>query len=383
MYFNLLHLHFYLLLIVVSLSFSLNIYHQHPLQLDEASTSRRMILGIRGNGSLPGHIEVQDHSGNVQWKWHPSNVDKANYLPDGIKSCIKKGSSVTEVKWAVNGTKILAVVGYSAIILNYAPDNPALDQHIDFATCVNDTHTLELLPDDFLAVATTGKTPRDGIEIYDLHISKPRLDDPHPLPVQTIRAFPAVHGLLWDGISRNLWAVGNDKSPAGNEGPSQGLLRGYVFNPDSGRRNVLDDEQVKEYPVSVPTKLDAEWPGYWNGPHDLAGIPYTRKMLITTDLDVFGFDIHSQTFLNASEVGGYLKGFEPVSEGRPASLPRSDVKCISINGNDEVMYVQSKWQQDFGADVRILEDGRVKKIPISTSIYKARWFAEIPGWSAA
>ena len=72
-----------------------------------------------------------------------------------------------------------------------------------------------------------------------------------------------------------------------------------------------------------------------------------------------------------------------MSEGRPASLPRSDVKCISINGNDEVMYVQSKWQQDFGADVRILEDGRVKKIPISTSIYKARWFAEIPGWSAA
>ena len=384
MYFNPIHLHFYLLLIVVALSFSLNVYHQHPLQLDEASTSRRMILGIRGNRYSYGRIEVQDPSGDVQWKWRPSNIHKTSYLPDGVKSCITSGPSVTEVKWAANGTKILAVVGNAAIILNYAPDNPVLDQHIEFAICVHHTHTLELLPDDFVAVATTGKTPLDGIKIYDLNISKPMLDEPDPRPVQTIRDFPAVHGLLWDGISKKLWAVGNDKSPAGEEGPSQGLLRGYEFKPDFCRRNALDVEHVEESFVSDPKKLDVEWPkyDYWDGPHDLAGIPNTRKMLIATDLDVFGFDVDSQTFLNASEVDGYLKGFDPVS--RPSSLPRSDIKCISINGNGEVMYVQSEWEEYFGTDVRILEtDGGVKKIPISTSLYKARWFAEVPGWSAA
>lgn len=383
MYFNPIYLPFCLLLIV-SLSSSLNVYHQHPLQPDEASTSRRMILGIRGDRHSYGRIEVQDPSGDVQWKWSQSNVPRISYLPDGVKSCITGGSSVTEVKWAANGTKILAVVGNAAIILNYAPGNPGLDQQIDFAICVHHTHTMELLPDDFVAVATTGSTRLDGIKIYDLNISEPRLDEPDPRPVQTIRAFPAVHGLLWDAISKKLWAVGNDKPPAGNEGPSQGLLRGYAFNPDFCRRNVLDNEQVEEYPVSVPTELQDEWweYDYWDGPHDLAGIPYTRKMLITTDLDVFGFDVDSQTFLNASEVDWYLEGFDPVT--RPSSLPRSDIKSISINGNGEIVYVQSKWRDYYGSDVRILEtDGGVRKIPIPTSIYKARWFAEIPGWSAA
>lgn len=62
---------------------------------------------------------------------------------------------------------------------------------------------------------------------------------------------------------------------------------------------------------------------------------------------------------------------------RPFSISCSDIKYISINGNGEVMYVQSMWRQCFGSDVQILEmDGGVKKKkkknPILTSIYKAR-----------
>lgn len=384
MYFQPLHVLLYFLS-TICLSSPFNVDQQRPLQLDgPPSFSNRMILGVRGNLLFPSHICVQDASGDVIWKWSPSKVDKIDNLPDDIKSSIKNGHSITEVKWAANGTKILAVVGNAAIVLNYAPNNPELDRHIVFAIHVKDTHTLELLPNDYLAVATTGSSHWDGIEIYDLQTSKPKIDEPGPRPVQTIRGFPAVHGILWDEKSQKLWAVGNDKSPGGEEGPSQGLLRGYAFNPDfcQSRMTILKEDKVEEYPVSVPTELTTEWgDNWWDGPHDLAGFPFTRILLITTDLDVFGFDVESRTFLDAPDVDRLLDGFEPVS--RPASLPRSDIKCISVNGNAEVMYVQAIWQRYFGTDVRIIGKDGVVKIPVPTTVYKARWFTGIPGWPAA
>jgi hypothetical protein len=359
---------------------------QHPLKPDEPTfLSNQMILGIRGHEDSPSHIRVQDASDGDPWEWSPSKVGGSDNLPEDIKWSIKQGHSITEVKWVANGTKILAVVGNAAVVLNYAPNDPNLDKRVVFAIHVKHTHTLELLPNDYLAVATTGSSYWDGIEIYDLQTSKPRLGEPGPRPVQTIRGFPAVHGLLWDETSQKLWAVGNDKNPGGEE-PSQALLRGYSFNPNfcHSRTTILIEDEVDEYPISIPKKLTDEWgpSTWWDVPHDLAGIPFTRKMLITTDLNVFGFDLESRTFLDDFDMDTILDGFEPVS--RPPSLPRSDIKCISMNGDGEIMYVQAKWMHWFGYDVRIIDgDGRLKKIDIPTTVYKARWFAEIPGWPAA
>lgn len=359
---------------------------QQPLSKsnEAASTPDRMIVGLRGSWSSCGTIIIKAPLGNNEWEWKTRYVKSDKYLPLEVRSCITRGESMTEVKWAANGTKIVAVVGYAAIVLNYAPENPELDQRIDFAICVADTHTLELLPDDFLAVATSGSKQSDGFKIYDLRISQPLLDEPSPRPVQTIRGFPAVHGLLWDETSRKLWAIGNDKSPAGTEGPSQGVLRGYAFNPDPCRREILD-RGFDEYPVSVAEKLTTEWgpeTNYWDGPHDLTGIPNTRKILITTDLHVVGFDVESRTWLSDAEVDSFLNGFVPV--GNRANITRSDIKSISMNKDGRLIYVQSKWKEWFGEDVRIIEkDHKLTKFPVDTSVYKARWFMESPGWPAA
>ncbi|KAM0342909.1 hypothetical protein ACHAPU_009113 [Fusarium lateritium] len=115
---------------------------------------------------------------------------------------------------------MVAIVGYAAIVFDTpSPSNDYMPR-IRFAICVKDSHTLELLPEDFVAVATTGKTQTDGIHIYDLRTSAPTIDRPKPPPAQVIEGFPAVHGLLWDEKARKLRAIGNDKSPEGDE-PSQ------------------------------------------------------------------------------------------------------------------------------------------------------------------
>ncbi|KAG6040733.1 hypothetical protein E4U41_007295 [Claviceps citrina] len=40
----------------------------------------------------------------------------------------------------------------------------------------------------------------------------------------------------------------------------------------------------------------------WDGGHDVIGIPNERKLLISTDLDLHGFDVHSTTFETGSTV---------------------------------------------------------------------------------
>lgn len=137
---------------------------------------------------------------------------------------------MTEIKWAKsaatgNEVKIVAIVNYAAIVLDYETKT------LDFVTRITNSHTLELLPDTFLAVATSGKTPQNGIEIYDMKGKSPEFFQMgSPEPTQKITGFPAVHGSLFDPHSQKLWAAGNHKSPESNEGPSRPILKSYAFN---------------------------------------------------------------------------------------------------------------------------------------------------------
>lgn len=371
-------------------------HHQQQQQIlaIETNDNPLMIIGARGycwwriegfclGISHPKSVIVQNTKSHLKWKWDLDSI-KQKYIARKVKGCIENSESINEVKQVANGSKVVAIIGNAAMVF----DVPSASNHytplIRFAICVTYTHTLELLPNDFLAVATSGGAQSDGIEIYDLRTSAPAVDRPDPPPVQIIQGFPAVHGLLWDEKDRKLWAVGNDKSPVGDE-HSRGVLRGFSFAPSSDRKTVLQASEGDEFIIRPTVRLTAEWGSttkWWNGPHDLVGIPHTRKLLITSDLGVVGVDLKSRDYLDGSEVDKILAGFTPVDERH--GLPRSDIKCMSLNGQGQVMYVQAAWRSVFSDVVNVIEGGDgVTKVTTENGVYKARWFMSIPGWPTA
>ncbi|KAK6076706.1 hypothetical protein SCUP234_07101 [Seiridium cupressi] len=375
---------------------------QHPLKNYEEpsySKSSYIIVGKRGwegrwfEPNDPPAIRVLDSNspdlGHV-WEWTPSS--HIGSIPISVANCVTRGPSVTEVKWASNGTRISAVIGSAALVINYTPGTDK-DKTIAFATCVEATHTVEVIPGDLLAVATTGKTQKDGIKIYNMaKFPVDNILNRDPLPIQTILGFPAVHGLLWDETDHKLWAVGNKFAPDGNQ-PSQALLRGYPYiaQRKQGGWNPINDAAVETYNISIPQKLDVEWSGtpyvnWWNGPHDLVGVPHSRTMLITTDLDIHVFDIEKSSWIDNKDVVKQLfQGFRARGKRVGAGgteLPRSDIKAISVNAEGWVLYVQAFWKDWFGDNISII--GTIQHvIDMPQKLYKARWFSEVPGWPTA
>ncbi|KAL6922721.1 hypothetical protein FSST1_006747 [Fusarium sambucinum] len=381
-------LHFLFLLYFTCLSRSINVLQRqnvrHQQVLNQVNNNEDlMIIGARGYwGIFSKHIAIRDRAGNLKWSWYLDMAQEKD-IPKKVKSCIHSLDSITEIKRAAGGDKVVAIVGDAIIVFDMPSSANGFLPKVRFASCVNSSHTAELLPDDFLALATSGNTQSDGLYIFDLRTSAPTVDVPDPRPVQIINGFPAVHGLLWDEAATKLWAVGNDRAPEGDK-PSQGLLRGFNFAPNSDRTTVLHPSKEDEFLIGEPTRLTTEWGSntkWWNGPHNLVGIPHTRKVLVTTDLSVFGIDLGSRGFLAESEVDKILAGFEPI--GNRHGLPRSDIKSLSINGQGQTLYVQANWGEYFSKDVMVIEgNGEVSKVNVG-SVYKARWFTEIPGWPTA
>ena len=373
---------------------------QYPLQpAQDASPAElpHIIYGIRGErgyfGSIsrPAKIRIVDVESRTQWEWEATNIDKS--IPSQIRSCIEDGVSVTEVKWAKGGTRIVAIVNNAAIIITHAPGDDK-DKQVEFAVCITSSHTVELLPDGFLAVATTGKSPKDGIEVYDIdQFELKKQLGSSPCALQIITGFPAVHGLLWDEAEEKLWAVGNDVAPDGSEGSSQSLLRAYPFNTNHSKGwYPIIETGVKSYNISPPQQLDVEWTGsdarWWDGPHDLIGVPDERLMLISTDLDAHVFDAESRAFLEEDKViERFLQGFRPIGERKGTNgttLPRSDIKSMSLNGKDYLLYVQAIWGGWFGNRISIIGNGSFQRdIAVPEQLYKSRWFAEVPKWPTA
>jgi hypothetical protein len=361
-------------------------------------TSPLIITGIR---SIPPEIRIHGKDYKAIWSWDPW---KAKDVPKWAKQYIGDfGRSVTELKWARSSTggnkvKIIAIVNCAAIVLDYE------EKTLDFIAPVTYSHTLELLPHGYLAIATTGSTQKDGIEIYDTKLYDPGDDvTSMPKPVQIIENFPVIHGLVFDHHSGILWAAGNNEAPDTKQGSSQPVLRAYAMKnimATSGK-HPFDQKPCHDFKVCEPAKLDIEWEGtafssWWDGAHDLIPVPASlgdsRILLITTDLDVYVFDtkdVLEPKFQRAEDVVfKYLPGFVPVGERTGAngrSLPRSDIKALSINAAGDYIYVQSMWKNWFANLVRIITDGDPKRkhdIDITQTVYVSRWFAAVPGWSS-
>jgi len=350
------------------------------------------ITGVR---SLPPMIKIHDQDRQEVWSWSPwEGAIKvgAGEVPLWASTNLCWGRSVTEVKWglpeALDGKeKIVAIVNYAAIVLDVE------HKTLDFVAEIESSHTLALLPGGFLAVATSDKTQNDGIDIYDI-VAYSSSQSSSPKPVQRITGFPAIHGLVFDRHSQKLWAAGNDLSPADNGNPSTPVLKAFAFmgrTVDSAQYPI-ERGTVRVFSIAQPAQLDIEWgdtqyKSWWNGAHDLIPVPNKRTLLITSDLDVHTFDIETFEFKHGNEViSEIMPGFKPVGERTAKSgqsLPRSDIKAISVDSAGNYLYVQAEWHDWFANQVRIINvqnELRPFDLQVPQQVYKSRWFGAVAGW---
>lgn len=365
------------------------------LQVPIGSTEEASIItGIYGTSTEFPEINILDIHGNIEWTWNATHAAQA---PSSLVQCLFAGwGSATEVKGFSDHTKIAALYGEAAIVINHTPDNKESDKKIVWGICTKDildnSHTLEALPEDWLAIATTGQDPNtDGLWIYDTSFGF--TDSPEPK--QKITGLPAVHGMIWDEELQVLWAVGTDKAANGHE-PAYGLLNGYKFTSMSGVEP-LRDTPLHTYRMPNTSRCTTEYPDgqdggkYWDGPHDLVPIPHKRKFLIPSELDINAFDIESSEYTRGdSVVGDYFPGFVPMGnrtgttpDNKAEELPRSDLKSVGVDSSGAALYVQAVWQTSFGDHINVLINKTVKRISEAGRVYRGRWFANIPGWETA
>ncbi|KAF4456347.1 hypothetical protein F53441_1506 [Fusarium austroafricanum] len=327
---------------------------QHVLHVDGAYP--QIVTGLRD----PAHIVVHDASGKVSWNW--TNADFVNQtIPDELKSCLKKGGSLTDAKWANNGGSILSIYANAVVMINHYPEDKSKDKNITFGMCLDThdlggTHGIELVPDGKLAIATTSPSENGTIKVVNVSLGT---TSPYPDYLQELDGLPAVHNLVWDQTANSLWADGNFSTA-----PS------------------------KVHIIGPPKTLDDEWPDstpWWDGGHDITPVPNKRQLLITSDLDLHLFDISSETFQNGTEVlkGPWFKGFEPVSSHKD-QLPRADIKSSSLHESGGTLYVQADWKDYYSKQVNYLSPGsKVSNITFPQNLYRSRWFSAVPGWDAA
>lgn len=299
------------------------------------NASSKIISGLYDD---PPRIVISDINGEIEWecKWN-KNESKNNDLGDNLKYCMGDNSSnsATDVKFARNGTMVAAFYSKAAVVINHMPGNKENDK-IVYAVCTNQTllwnaHTLKVLPGDLLAVATTGQTQEDGFVVYNMSSPSSGYDK----PLRQLKNLPAIHGLIWDKKGNMLWTGGTNTSANGGPNhPAYVVLQGYPFDAGTG---LLREDRLYRYQLPTPHDLDTEWSwknrDWWEGAHDLVPIPDDCKLLMTTDRDVYCFDIETGIFLGGLAVQEiYFEGFQPLGcrtginrDGQEEWLPRSDI----------------------------------------------------------
>ncbi|THC98564.1 hypothetical protein EYZ11_001994 [Aspergillus tanneri] len=284
----------------------------------------KIITGLYGS---PPKIQVHDPQGNASWSWDANTG--LSKVPGTLRRCIQGGWSATEVKVVAKGTKIVAIIGYSAVVIKYTPREQD-DKMVEFAVCLNgklgNAHTVEMLPGNLLAIATTGQKQDAGIWVYDSN----RMTN-SPKPIQIIPGVRAIHGMLWDQTAQTLWAAGNTDAADGTGGVSYGIIQGYKYDQIRNRLT-----KGASYTMTFARQLGTEWEGtpfakWWDGPHDLVPVPSQRVLLFPTDRDIHAINLSTGVFNhNGTQLEmQYLRGFRELGNRtgyNKEHLPRSDIK---------------------------------------------------------
>ncbi|CEJ81172.1 hypothetical protein VHEMI01316 [[Torrubiella] hemipterigena] len=347
--------------------------------LAAAAPNIDVITGVRSDHTYDPRIIISDIAGTAKWTWTKADVANQS-MPADLRKCMD-GASATDAKWVSGGNAIVVIYSYAALLINHQPGS-ATDKQLLYGLCLSgnglgNTHSLELLPNNKLAIANDNSGMSQSINIYNMSSTL----EAYPKPAQQIHLMPAVHALVWDDKRQLLWAAGNDQPPYG-KAESRALLNAYRFNDGT-----IDETPYHSYNVSAPLRLTTENGNdtlWWEGSHDLTPLPDEDKLIVTTDAEMYLFDIATETFTHGEAVAKqYFPGFESVdrrvgSDG--VNLPRSDLKSVSVV-DGMALYTQAPWTNTFPTRVNVLVQGKKQPDLYSGSaLYKSRWFTEIRGW---
>lgn len=188
---------------------------------------------------------------------------------------------------------------------------------------VPDAHSLELLPDNRVIVASS--SPRgNSLTLFDLD----RSDDPL---WQT--DFCSASGVVWDVSRRRLWALGCEE------------LRCY---------------RLENWDTALPTlalESAAALPDE-NG-RDLQAVPQSNDLVVATSANVYLFDRDGAGF----RLHPNLRG-------------REKVVCVSIHPRSErTLFVQANCGESWSTTLRLLAPVQTLEL-YGERLHRARWFAE-------
>ncbi|KAJ5786984.1 hypothetical protein N7457_001974 [Penicillium paradoxum] len=348
---------------------------------------------ITGHYGIPPKLKIHDRKSVVKWSWERQDVTQP--LPPRIRSGLySNANDATELKWMRGGKSVGAIYSNLVVVINHTPDHPSTDKQITFALSrdsddLRNAHTLEPLPGDRLAVATTGQRPWDGILVYNMSSALPLVDEPPVL--QRIEGLRAIHAMIWDEKLQMLWATGTDAAADGSDSvPAYGVIQGYPFDAATGK---LREDAAYRFRFPEYYDIDVEWgQGYswWAGPHDLVPVPNERTFLVSNDIGLHAFDIETMQFSAAYEevTEKYMPGFEVTTndrhginrQGQYEELPQSDLKGFSLAPDGSFLYIQSLWRLYRSNHTSLVVDGVRHQIMKGDEIYRSRWFGDIDGW---
>ncbi|CAG8017957.1 unnamed protein product [Penicillium olsonii] len=348
---------------------------------------------ITGDYGHPPKLKIHDRESTIKWSWERKDVTQD--LPPRIRSGLfGRANDATEMKWMRDGKSVAAIYSSLIVVINHTPDIPSIDKKITFAVnrdtdVLWNAHTLEPLPGDRLAVATTGQRPWDGIQVYNMSSALPLEDEPPIL--QTVEGLRAIHAMIWDEEGQMLWACGTNVAADGSDPePAYGVIQGYPFDNQTG---LLREDPAFKFTFPEYWDIDTEWGhGYswWSGPHDLVPVPNERVFLVSNDIGVQTFDIATMSFsLGFQEtIDKYMPGFECTSndrhginrQGEWEELPYSDLKGFSLAPDGAFIYTQSLWKLFRGNHTSLVVDGVRTQLMEGNEIYRSRFFGDIDGW---
>ncbi|KAJ3475702.1 hypothetical protein NLG97_g9367 [Lecanicillium saksenae] len=131
----------------------------------------QIITGLYANDTAEGRIVVQDIHGRESWSWSVADANNQKNIPADLLTCIQTHTAVPEAKWTNGGRSVISIYNAAAIMINHMPGSDQ-DKQVIWGTCLDrnnmrNTHSLELVPDGKIAIATTSASSDATIKIFN------------------------------------------------------------------------------------------------------------------------------------------------------------------------------------------------------------------------
>jgi hypothetical protein len=255
-----------------------------------------------GEGPAPVHRKV--------WSWRAADSPE---IPADMQALFR---TTDDCKPVDGGRRILISSSGGAVALVDRESRRA-----PFFARVTNAHSVEMLPGGRIAAAASVSTAGTGnrLVMFDATTGKELASD----------ELRSAHGVLWDDARGVLWALGGD------------ALRAYRIGEADGRASL-----ERTFEIALPDR----------GGHDLAPIPGTSRLFVSTERRCFYFDRDRRQLLPHDVLGD-----------------RENIKSYSVHPRTgRIVYIQAEGANWWAEHLHFQRPDGTLRLP-GGHLYKARW----------